>query len=280
MQHARPLIEHLLAKGKLEAAIEGSLMLCRHYGDGERSSMAAHHSARYHTLMADYDAGTVGDDNYRIERAKINRAMLELAQSIPSDWTDEALVKAGFSANAFDNSYAPDQKSFLEKWGLILGLVASLMAILGVTLKDVIFPAKEQTSTTKPAESKPPVSDAPPKQEPVASKETAKPASTVKTPASKPEIKSPDKQPIQSSTNNQRGSLATSDERFRSFAKMKIVDDMERGYMGRKQAFRNVKTNQILCCYADAEDFSGGKAYVSKDGVSYFYMDKKGNRVE
>jgi len=29
MQHARPLIEHLLAKGKLEAAIEGSLMLCR-----------------------------------------------------------------------------------------------------------------------------------------------------------------------------------------------------------------------------------------------------------
>ena len=33
MQHARPIIEHLLTKGKLEAAIEGSLILCRHYAD-------------------------------------------------------------------------------------------------------------------------------------------------------------------------------------------------------------------------------------------------------
>ncbi len=74
--------------------------------------------------------------------------------------------------------------------------------------------------------------------------------------------------------------MATPDNKFRSFSKMKIVDDMELGKVGSDMAFRNVRTGVILCCYRDAEPFSGGKAYVSKDQVNYFYIDKKGNRVE
>ncbi len=55
---------------------------------------------------------------------------------------------------------------------------------------------------------------------------------------------------------------------------------MELGKVGSDMAFRNVRTGVILCCYRDAEPFSGGKSYVSKDQVNYFYIDKKGNRVE
>ena len=100
-----------------------------------------------------------------------------------------------------------------------------------------------------------------------------KPSSTKKT-APKPE----ETAPVQAKTPPQ--TLATPDNKFRSFGKSKIVDDMERGYMGQKFAFRNVRTLEILCCYADAEDFSGGKAYVSKDGQTYLYIDKKGNVVK
>ena len=49
--------------------------------------------------------------------------------------------------------------------------------------------------------------------------------------------------------------------------------------MGGKIAFRNVQTGELLCCYADAEDFEGGKANVSTDGAAYFYINKKGERV-
>lgn len=280
MQNARHLLENLLAKGKLEAAIEASLLLCRHYSDQERISTAAQHSARYHTLMNDYHAGTINDDDYRPERARINRAMLDLAHGIPADWTEEALIKAGFDASAYDGTLgASKQKSFLEKWGLILGIVASLMGILGWTLKDLLFPGKEQTTQT--VEPKQPASDTPTKQD-SAPKENPSPASTVKIPDAKPATKPTTKvsTPTQQPSNTQPGTLATPDEKFRSFGNAKIVEDMERGYKGSKLAFRNVRTKEILCCFADADDFSGGKAYVSKDGTNYYYINKRGEKVE
>ncbi len=74
--------------------------------------------------------------------------------------------------------------------------------------------------------------------------------------------------------------LATPDERFRSYGKTMIVNDMELGYMGSKKAFRNVRNKEILCCFTDAEPFSSGKAWVTKDGVNYYYIDIKGNKVK
>lgn len=281
MQPARPLVENLLAKGKLEAAIEACLLLARHHQDQERGSTVAQHSARFHTLMTDYHAGTLNDDDYRPERARINRAMLDFAHALPADWTDEALEKAGFSAQAYDKTSAPGQKSFLEKWGLVLGIVASLAAILGVTLKDVLFPEKQKEVLEQPKENPPTSAEVKP-QEPTTTPAQKEAAGTSQKPAFKT---IPSKQPEKSSepvksTREPQPTLATPDEQFRSFSKTKIVDDMERGYLGRKLAFRNVRTKEILCCYSDAEDFSGGKAYVSKDGVNYFYIDKKGNRAE
>lgn len=281
MQTARPFIENLLAKGKLEAAIEGSLILCRHYGDQERNGIAAQHSARYHALMNDYHAGTLNDDDYRPERARINRAMLDFAQEIPGDWTESPLMQAGFSASAFDQAAMPGQKSFFEKWGLVIGLVASLLIILGITLKGVIFPEKEKVATEQPVEMKPDIPEPSTKREPDI-KENPDPTAANKTVKPKPEIKPSTKvsAPAQQPSNTRPSTLATPDERFRSFGKSIIADGMERGRVGNKQAFRNIQTNEILCCYQDAEDFSGGKAYVSKDGVTYYYMDKKGNKVQ
>ncbi|MFN0034473.1 MAG: hypothetical protein ACKVUS_05350 [Saprospiraceae bacterium] len=281
MQNARTIIENLLTKGKLEAAIEGSLILCRHYGDQERSSTAAQHSARYHGLMADYHAGTLHDDGYRPERARINRAMLDLAHSIPADWTDEALTQARFSASAYDKASAtPRQKSFLEKWGLVLGLVASLMGILGITLREVIFPEKEiapvQTADPKPDSTVPQQTEKPSVQEPKDANQSVK-TPPVSSPSNKPgKLPKPARKPVDAPAST----METPDNTFRSFGKSVIRDDMERGKVGGKLAFRNVRTKQVLCCYAGAEDFSGGKAYVSKDGVQYHYINNKGERVE
>lgn len=280
MQNARYAIEHLLTKGKLEAAIEGSLLLARHYGDQERGSAVAQHSARYHTLMADYYAGTLDDDDYRPERARISRAMLDMAHSIPAEWTDEPLTQAGFSANAFDK--VPDQhkKSFLEKWGLVLGIVASLMGILGVTLREVIFPKKEDTAA-RTVESKPD-SSTPQQTAQQSVKElenTGMPAT--KTPTTKPNIQ-PKKLPERTDkpARTEPSTLATPDKVFRSFGKSIFAEGMELGKIGADMAFRNLKTKEILCCFKDAEKFMDGKAWVSKDGVNYFYINKKGDRVE
>ncbi len=260
MQNARPLIEHLLAKGKLEAAIEGSLILARHYGDQERSNISAQQSARYHTLLTDVNAGTLNDEDYRLERARINRAMLDLAQSMPVGWMDEALKQANFSAKAFDTVPAPHKKSFLEKWGLVLGLVASLMGILGVTLKDVFFQKKEDkvAQTAEPETG----STIPKTTEQQAVKETKTVRPLQKQNQASKGLK--DKLPT-------RTTLAP-----RHVSQFCQVDlDVERG-KGEKWPSKRRTGNPC----AGREDFSGGKAYVTEDMVQYYYIDTSGKKLK
>lgn len=199
--NARLFIENLLAKGQLESAIDNSLVLCRFYEDAKRGGEIMQHSARYHSLMQEYRAGTLGDDDFRPERARITRTMLDWAQNIPDGWTDEVFLQPGISEHPSDH-------------------------------RPEIRPESPQPDRQVPPQ---------------------------------PEI---------SGTKNPPG------EKFRSFAKTVIADDMERGYIGQNLAFRNVRTREIICCFADAQDFSGGKARVSKDGMHYFYIDKRGKEVE
>lgn len=278
MQNARHLIEHLLAKGKLEAAIEGCLILCRHYADQERGASAAQQSARYHTLMTDFHNGTLSNDDYRIEWAEINRAMLDLAQGLPAAWTDEALQAAGFSPTKYDRANAPaPAQNFLEKWGLVLGIVASIATILGITLQDVWLPGRQQEKVEKTdstqVKPKPQADGAHDPKTGPATPNTEKPAQEPSQEISRPRLK----EKLEARRDKVPKLL---DGKFRSFAQMRISDGMELGYMDGKLAFRNVRTHAILCCFADAEDFANGKAYVSKDGVNYYYTDTAGNRVE
>ena len=278
MQNARQLLEHLLAKGKLEAAIEGSLIIARHYSDQERSADAAQHSARYHTLMDDYQAGTLSDDDYRPERARINRAMLELVHEIPLEWTDEALQKAGFFQKSFDSGRPAQQKSFWQKRGLWLGILAIFVVFLGVTMKNKLFSDKIYANQTQPSGAQAGNSDVPANAEPTqnATQRESSPSSRI---PAEPQVS--DKPSTGSQTRKTEPlSIPKVDKKFRSFAAQKIVENMERGYMDGKFAFRNVRNKEILCCFSDAQDFSGGKAYVSKDGRNYFYIDKEGNVVE
>lgn len=279
MQNARHLIEHLLAKGKLEAAIEACLMLCRHYGDRERSSAAAQHSARFHNLMNDYHAGTLNDDDYRPERARINRAMLELAHDLPLDWTDEALRLAGFSAEAFDRGGSRPSKMSGQKWGLVLGIIA-LVLVAGFMLKKAIAPTKERPIVSQPIEPQTSDSETDKSAEPTPTKPESRPTVPGKTPNTATETQSTDGGSTQSRPILKTQPIITKlDGRFRSFANMQIKDGMERGYIDGKLAFRNVRTKEIICCFTKADDFSGGKAYVSKDGVNFYYMDKFGNKT-
>jgi hypothetical protein len=278
MQNARQLLEHLLAKGKLEAAIEGSLILARHYSDQERSADAAQHSARYHTLMDDYQAGTLSDDDYRPERARINRAMLELVHEIPLEWTDEALQKADFFQKSFDSGRPAQQKGFWQKRGLWLGILAIFVVVLGVTMKNKLFSDKNQTDQTQPAGTQTGKTEAPANAEPTQNSTQRESSPSSKIPAEPQAGNNPS---TGSETRKiQPVSIPKVDQKFRSFAGQKIVENMERGYMDGKFAFRNVRNKEILCCFSDAQDFSGGKAYVSKDGRNYFYIDKQGNVVQ
>lgn len=279
MSSARTYLEKLLAKGKLEATLEAGMLLCRHYQDTEGNAIVVQHSGQFHNLMDDYHAGTLSADDFRPERARISRAMLEWVHSIPNNWTTEPLQAAGFSEKIFDKGSA---ESTAQKWKtpaiLVLGL-AVLLAIwlwTGRNRKDADESSPSETS--KPAI---PPADTP------AEKSSAKnqPATNTSLPKSKslpptqPQT-SPKTGPSPKETLPETKTSGTTDQKFRSFAKLAIHDDMELGYMGDKYAFRNVRTREILCCYADAKGFSGGMAYVSLDGRNFFYINKKGEKVK
>lgn len=54
----------------------------------------------------------------------------------------------------------------------------------------------------------------------------------------------------------------------------------ELGKVGESFAFRNVKTGETLCCFVDAKSFGNRKAYVSRDGKNFYYIDKSGKKVD
>jgi Effector-associated domain 11 len=306
---ARQVLEDLIAQGQLEQAIETYLSLSRQYGDEVRTNQGLHESGRYHALKEKNITGTISQADYQLEWNLINRSVLTQASKVPNTWKFpfEPLATPPLSVpSTTTNTPPPAQKSFLERWGLILGLVASLTTILGITLKDLIFPPKPEP---QPAEinSQPipsttnsvpvPTTTQEVKKEPETNptsqpkrNETPKPVATQPKTApttTKPSPTTTDQHSTSPVTTNTPPNTTSAPPvnnntkpRFRSFSKLVIVEDMERGHDGNNRImYRNVRTNEVLCCYDDGENFSGGKARVSQNG-QYFYIDKKGNRVQ
>jgi hypothetical protein len=287
MSSARTYLEQLLAKGKLEAALEASMILCRHYQDQEGNAVVVQQSGQFHNLMDDYHAGTISLDDFRPERARINRAMLEWIHSIPANWTTEALNEGGFSEISFERELPIEKK---RSWWipvlilLILGTAIviwfistraqeSYIAIEKANPKTAAADSIPKTTTSipeKPITSNRPVDTSP-------QKSKTQPQTLPKTTSSPPNTVPAKNEPTPES--KPANSPSVSDQKFRSFAKMAIYDDMELGYMGDKYAFKNVRTKEILCCYTAAKGFSDGKAYVSLDGKNFFYINKKGDKV-
>lgn len=253
MQNAESFIENLLEKGKLEAAIEAGLLLCKAYDDEENGSIVAQHSARYHALMHDFHAGTINNDDYRPELARINRSMLDWANDIPNQWTVESLKKAGFSASAYELTPAAGAGNGIGKiWILVAGLVLLLVFAIGFAVKKSMFSAKNEGSPH------------------------IETTAQTKLPDAKPENQK-NTDPVQNQIPpTQKQSDKTVNEKFRSYGNAKFSDGMELGYMGDQFAYRNLKTKEIICCFQKAEEFSGGKARVSTTGKQFFYIDKNG----
>lgn len=276
---ARTYLQQLLAKGKTAETIEGYLSLAQQYHDSEGHTSGILQSSRYHDLMTRHDEGVISQADYQLELAKINRALASLLANIPAHW--EAPAEAPAPAPAPANTPAPAGKSFLEKWGLILGILASLAGILGVTLKDVLFPKKE----TLPA----PTTTIPAQNQPASTATTAEPTTGASAPNQTPPKPVPSTQntataPSDAPTSKKTAAqpnYATPDQRFRSYAKPIISEEMELGFTngGRQFAFRNLRTQNILCCYDDAEKFAGGKARVQQNG-RYFYINKNGTEIK
>jgi hypothetical protein len=290
---ASAALQSLIAEGHLEQAIELYISLSRQYADTARIEKGLHESARFHTLARQHLEGTISQADYQLVWNQINRATLAIASQVPAAWRHPYEPLATTQGSPESTSQNPPQKSFLERWGLILGLVASLTTILGITLKDLIFPKKETTTRTAQPQStasptaQPTVPEktnsTPVSTEKTQSKTTEKPAASSgsgktapSTAGSNGAVTPPKEQPKPAPAENP----GPRQPRFRSFGKTVIVDGMERGHDGGDLImYRNVRTNQILCCYDDGEDFRDGKARVSQNG-KYFYIDKNGNRIQ
>jgi len=287
--NARSALLQWLSKGELQHTFDGLDLLCRHHADAKRGAETALQSGRFHHLLEQHRDGTIAQADYLTERARISKALMDLVQNLPADWPAEPLVQVP-ATPATAASASAGGKSFLEKWGLIIGIVAGVAGITGITLKDVFFPKKTDTAAAqqpaaagqKPTDTAQPTVTAPdkntaqptehqpqkPTQQPSGSRaEQQPPKTTADQPTTSAEAEKPKPQPP--------GATG----KFRSYAPTRIIEGMERGKVDGQHAFFNHVTRQVLCCYEDAEDFSGGKAWVKQRG-RYFYIDKAGREVE
>jgi hypothetical protein len=281
MQKARFIIENLLTQGKLEAAIEGSMILCQAYQDDSLGDIAAQHSARYQMLIRDYNEGLLNEADYRPGLARINRAMLDLADAIPETWSEEPLIQAGFSSKTYEEVQPGKKRVQLLKWAILIGLAVLTAAIWGGYYWSITNPKKEVVAASEPSklpqisvpEQSSPIPENKPDSGDKPENRSTQPAKTLPKSAKTPET-------LPKTSKSIPGTLATPDTRFRSFGKTVISDNMELGKVGESFAYRNVKTGEILCCFADAKSFGSGKAYVSKDRINFYYIDKSGKKVD
>lgn len=290
--NARSALLQWLSKSELQRTLEGLDLLCRHHADPQRGAEVALQSGRHHHLMEQQRDGTIVQADYLTERARISKAVMDLVQNLPADWSAEPLAQV--PPVPPPAAAVPPQKSFLEKWGLIIGIVAGIAGITGLTLKDVLFPKKTDPATAQqPAGTGQMPGTAQPS-EPLPEKKTAQPADhqpqkPPQTSSSRPSVSTPTqttlaKLPAATEAEKPKPAPTQPAEtaatgKFRSYAPTKIIEGMERGKVDGKHAFFNHATRQVLCCYDDAEDFSGGKAWVSQRG-RYFHIDKAGKEVE
>ncbi|MCC7245770.1 MAG: hypothetical protein IT269_08835 [Saprospiraceae bacterium] len=264
-------------------------MLSNHYADVEHRDIFGNLAGRYHRLMRVHHAGAVSLDNYKLELSQINIAMRDLAQSLPPHWTNEALIEAKFNPDAWDETPPTVNNSSPSKtWMWVAGFLA--LTLVGLGIWKLMTP-------TPPASDKPIVQQSPSTATQGSDNQSVSipPVTTTTTPSrNEPTQRTVQKQPASTSPVNTKPAqtetqpvqtpststtLATPDNKFRSFGKTVIVNDMELGMMGEKMAYRNVRTKQVLCCFKDATHFSNGKAYVSRDGVKYFYINTQGQEV-
>lgn len=290
--NARSALLQWLSKSEIQRTLEGLDLLCRLHADPQRGAEVALQSGRHHHLLSQQRDGTISQADYLTERARISKSVMDLVQNLPADWSAEPLAQV--QATAAPTAAPPPKKSFLEKWGLIIGIVAGVAGITGVTLKDVFFPKKTDPATAQqPAGASQTPATAPPS-EPLPEKKTEQPVEnqpqkTPQTSASRPNVVTPQQTTVAKPPANTEAekpqpaptqpAQTAATGKFRSYAPTKIIEGMERGKVDGQHAFLNHMTKKILCCYQDAEDFSGGKAYVSQRG-RYFYIDKTGKEVE
>jgi hypothetical protein len=293
MPSAKKTLQQLLRKGELESAIGMYCDLSQQYGHADDHATAIQLSGSYRLLLRQEHDQVISGEDFRLEHNKINRAMLNMVKSVPDTW----VISSQPTRMAPDD--APNTSSggvFSKKWLLAAGL-ALLVGIGGWGAYQLFSPQKT-TATTSPQVNQPTHAPTPHTAPDPAVTPAANPPETTTSPATQPSPNKPKtvlprptttqpttteqtRQPTLIKSKETHFSLTTPDQRFRSFGKTVIRDDMERGMVGEKLAFRNVRTNKILPGrYTDAEDFSGGKAYVSEDGVNYFYIDKNGQRIQ
>ncbi len=306
MQQARTHLESLLADGKLDETIDVYTQLSRQYHDPERTEKGILENSRYNDLMAQHLHGTISQADYQLERARLNRSVLNLIKELPANWKfpyeplpeNETPPPAASNTRPAPHAQPLPQKSFLERWGLILGILASLAGILGVTLKGFLFPKKEETTTTanppqKDSSSTTEVAPTPTTSTDPAASQSKPTANPTRPTQQRPAL--PSQRPAPSGSKNAEpdrsepvhtslppSTLATPDRKFRSYAKPQVSEDMEKGFIleGNKVAYRNLRTKAILCCFEDGEMFENGKAKVSENGKDYYYIDKNGKKTQ
>lgn len=240
----RTALEQLIARGDTKEAIEIYLACVRHYQDDERLSAGLLQSGKYHSLLEQNDEGVLGRDDFRVEMAQIQKAMVGLIAEIPPNWTLPAGIALPVDGSAKKNVAKP---SGVWLWALgIIFLVVVMIWGVKILMRAKNARQKDQSETQ----------------------------SSVQVPIPK---KDEDPSQTESGSPSKDGKA---EFKFRSFANPIRSEDMELGFIldGQKKAFRNLRTAQILCCYDEARPFSKDRALVQQQGRS-FYIDKNGKEV-
>lgn len=250
MMDARTTLEHWLARGELQRVIAAGMALTAHGELPDLREPITLLSARHEQLLREQGDGTISREEARLERARIGKALLDWLRGLPPGLLLPPEIH---------RSSGPASGRRFWPWLLAGGLALSAAAG-GYVWRQQQQQAKRLPATTH-SEARP---DAEAAVKPSSDKGKRLPEGPKRT-----EPKKQDTRPVPAGPTR----APVLDKVYAT------KEGMQRGLYQGQLSFRNTQTGQIFCCYEDAEDFSGGRAYVKANGV-YFYIHKNGQRSE
>ncbi|MCC7244160.1 MAG: hypothetical protein IT269_00655 [Saprospiraceae bacterium] len=274
MISARLHIEKHIANGQLGDALQAFLTVTTAPEHTELRKDILALSARFSHLQDSWRKKLINSEQYEQSFAQISHALSDYATALPADML---LPDQTAGAQAPPKPSPANNGNRWQRWIAILGIVSSIMGIIGVSLKEMLFPSAETNPTTTAT-----ISDT---RQPAAT-QVPSGTSEQKQPETKPEPKTTAQTPEKSvktspKTETEKPAEAPKTGLPAGYTRSQnpvISEGMEIVFSTAdpsQKGFYDIEKQKVICCYDDVQKFRNGKARVSRQG-RYFYIDKKG----
>lgn len=151
---AKQILLDWLAKNELKKVLQGLSFLAEKYKDEQVRNNTASQSGRLKFLENQWTAGTISQEEYHLQAARLREALLNLINDLPDDWTLDGMENAPAS---FGSSSKSNFIWYATYFVTAVTIMAGIAELSGYSVRDLL---NQRETTEQPVKTSPSPSNA------------------------------------------------------------------------------------------------------------------------